>query len=163
MLADLAPTPLAMAVQVSCSLVTTVLSGVVIASQEFRLQSLVYFSGLVLVFTPLVLIVANDPEIEMSIAWLLWANAAYQCWLCAGQVIPPAPSSLTAAARGVGGMLTPATHGRCSSPRSTSRASSGGCARRVARAAVQQMTTWRLRCLVAVRKAQNSGGGKTRC
>ena len=48
MLADLAPTPLAMAVQVSCSLVTTVLSGVVIASQEFRLQSLVYFSGLVL-------------------------------------------------------------------------------------------------------------------
>ena len=86
MLADLAPTPLAMAVQVSCSLVTTVLSGVVIASQEFRLQSLVYFSGLVLVFTPIVLIVANDPEIEMSIAWLLWANAAYQCWLCAGQV-----------------------------------------------------------------------------
>ena len=59
MLADLAPTPLAMAVQVSCSLVTTVLSGVVIASQEFRLQSLVYFSGLVLVFTPIVLIVAN--------------------------------------------------------------------------------------------------------
>ena len=94
MLADLAPTPLAMAVQVSCSLVTTVLSGVVIASQEFRLQSLVYFSGLVLVFTPIVLIVADDPEIEMSIAWLLWANAAYQCWLCAGQVIPPAPSSL---------------------------------------------------------------------
>ena len=111
MLADLAPTPLAMAVQVSCSLVTTVLSGVVIASQEFRLQSLVYFSGLVLVFTPIVLIVANDPEIEMSIAWLLWANAAYQCWLCAGQVIPPAPSSLTAAARGgsaaVFGLLTP--------------------------------------------------------
>ena len=102
MLADLAPTPLAMAVQVSCSLVTTVLSGVVIASQEFRLQSLVYFSGLVLVFTPIVLIVANDPEIEMSIAWLLWANAAYQCWLCAGQVIPPAPSSRAAAARARG-------------------------------------------------------------
>ena len=111
MLADLAPTPLAMAVQVSCSLVTTVLSGVVIASQEFRLQSLVYFSGLVLVFTPIVLIVADDPEIEMSIAWLLWANAAYQCWLCAGQVIPPAPSSRTAAARGgsaaVSGLITP--------------------------------------------------------
>ena len=111
MLADLAPTPLAMAVQVSCSLVTTVLSGVVIASQEFRLQSLVYFSGLVLVFTPIVLIVANDPEIEMSIAWLLWANAAYQCWLCAGQVIPPCPSLANGSSKGPGsavsGLLTP--------------------------------------------------------
>ena len=85
-LAALAPTPVAMAVQVSCNLVTTVVAGVVVASQEFRLQSIVYGSGLLLVFTPIVLFVANDPKIEMSIAWLLWANAAYQCWLCAGQV-----------------------------------------------------------------------------
>jgi Na+-driven multidrug efflux pump len=74
-LADLAPTPLAMAVQVSCNLVTTVVAGVVVAAQEFRLQSMVYASGLLLVFTPIVLFVANDPEIEMSITWLLWANA----------------------------------------------------------------------------------------
>lgn len=85
-LASLAPTPLAMAVQVSCNLVTTVVAGVVVAAQEFRLQSVIYASGLLLVFTPIVLFVANDPHIEMSIAWLLWANAAYQCWLCAGQV-----------------------------------------------------------------------------
>jgi Na+-driven multidrug efflux pump len=85
-LADLAPTPLAMAVQVSSSLVTTVVAGVVVASQEFRLQSIVYASGLLLVFMPIVLFVANDPKIEMSIARLLWANAAYQCWLCAWQV-----------------------------------------------------------------------------
>ena len=92
MLADLAPTPLAMAVQVSCSLVTTVLSGVVIASQEFRLQSLVYFSGLVLVFTPIVLIVANDPEIEMSIAWLLWATLRVLPVGSANQDLPGANS-----------------------------------------------------------------------
>ena len=123
MLADLAPTPLAMAVQVSCSLVTTVLSGIVIASQEFRLQSLVYFSGLVLVFTPIVLIVANDPEIEMSIAWLLWANAAYQCWLCAGQVIPPAPSSRAAPAR---------ARGARSPKRGRFRPANSGCLQRMA-------------------------------
>ena len=85
-LAALAPTPVAMAVQVSCNLVTTVVAGVVVASQEFRLQSIVYGSRLLLVFTPIVLFVANDQKIEMSIAWLLWANAAYQCWLCARQV-----------------------------------------------------------------------------